>query len=93
VQGKTQEMNHGQTPANHGQTQDGPLAQSVRIAVIAALVSVALNTLAPFAREPRGVLPKALALVPAAAVTAVLWLKPTTAMMVWAFSQRWYTDR
>ncbi|GBF94972.1 hypothetical protein Rsub_07473 [Raphidocelis subcapitata] len=71
----------------------GALAQSVRLALIAALCSVALNTLAPFAREPRGVLPKALAVAPAAVVTAVLWLKPTTAMMVWAFSQRWYTDR
>jgi hypothetical protein len=46
-----------------------------------------------FAREPRRVLPKALAALPAALLTALLWAKPVTAMMVWAYAQRWYTDK
>jgi len=70
-----------------------PLAQATRIAIIVALISVGFNTLVFFAREPRRLLPKLLAVAPAAALTALLWVKPVTAMMVFAFAQRWYTDR
>ncbi|KAI8471139.1 MAG: hypothetical protein J3K34DRAFT_520767 [Monoraphidium minutum] len=73
--------------------QTSGLAQQVRLAIITALVSVGLHTLLLFAREPRRVLPKLLGLLPAAVLTALLWIKPVTAMMVWAFAQRYYTDR
>ena len=58
--------------------QTSPLAQSVRIAIIVALVSVGFNTLVLYAREPPRLVPKLLGILPAALVTALLWLKPVT---------------
>ena len=73
--------------------QSSALAQAVRIAIIVALVSVGFNTLVLYAREPRGVLPTVAALLPAAVLTALIWLKPVTSLMVASFAQRYYTDR
>jgi hypothetical protein len=44
-------------------------------------------------REPRRIVTKVMALLPAIMLTALLWVKPVTSMMLFAFSQRYFIDR
>jgi hypothetical protein len=65
----------------------------IKFAIILAIAQVAFNTIIYFSREPKRIVPKALAFVPAVILTALLWMKPVTSMMLFSLSQNHFVSR
>ena len=65
----------------------------IKFAIIIAITQVAFNTIIFFSREPKRIVPKALAFVPAVILTALLWMKPVTSMMLFSLSQDYFVSQ
>lgn len=62
----------------------------IRASIIAALANLLVNTFIYFARGPKGFFTKILSIIPAVVLTALLYLKPLSSMMLLHYSQRKY---
>jgi hypothetical protein len=61
----------------------------IRQAISLALLAVLFNSLLFWAKEPKQLLPKLVALLPGTLITLMLLAKPVTALMTFHYVQRW----